>query len=1801
MSGSGPTNNIPLQITVGDSASQVQNLENRVKGLIDQLGRLEGVFSGFESGRKVVASLNRDIGNLSRVISTVSTDVALLNAAAQAASNTARAARELQTQQAARQTPQQIAQAYRSSDPQRVQGALTATERELNAARIRQEQAAQAAARATAGTLRSAQRELTAADRELEKLTGRYDRLAEAMRRFNVEAAISRGLEGRERSSAVTGRFQQTDTYLADQMARTRDAADAAEARRRARESQERLRRDEQDRQRNEAPLNAAFRREQLLNNPQLQAFNERFREVTRDRSLANSLSDLNNPAVRAGRIQLGVGNRLLGAQTDAAALADGNLQGVLQANQANRLRASLELLVKELGDSGSALSQLRVSVLQANQRIAAQATLNNLGDPRLNALNTRIGVGRATQRMDINDAIMGDPEMRDRSRNQYIQRRDDQLWGDGGAAMLALQARLLVQYSLLNQVFSAYSNVTTATLDFDNALKGLQAISASTNGEMEKLRTTVIQTSLGTRFSATEITEAATAMAQAGLGIREIDQAVPAVTLLATATGTTLKNAVDVSTTALGVFRLRADEMPRVADQMTAALNLSKLTMDQVALGFQYVGTAAADVGLSLTETTAAFGTLANQGIRSGSTIGTGTRQFLLDLAQPTEDLRRRLTELGLTMSHIDVRTNGLAGVLENLQRAGFTGADMFATMEVRGAAAGAALLRGSADILELTSGIQRATGAAEANAVQMESLRSRFLQLQNVINAVAFNAFEPFLNVLKNTTSAVSDTLEPLAKTSEALRLVGSLLSAAAIVGAGALLARMAMGFQVVAASVTAVTATLAAGGGLAAAMTGIALAIGPVGFGLAALAGGLGLLIYNSQEGTQSTRGLNAAMEEQRQKLNEAKSALDEQKTALQSVDEFLNNTINRSAGLRDGTQALNVQIEEARMRFGNLSTAVYRNIESYGGLISTLRVVREELRVTALARAQDLSDAARADLVTTRAEINRRPSGWAEELRLNQEVLERTGLGSNRPGARLTWGQQREGLTNPSILLPDEASRNDPQVRRAFEIAQRRGETPTAMEVAELRTYLARPDSGLPEAVVTGLTSYLRDRGALFTRELEANSRLREGDRSQRDRRFEGTQEFQGISEDITNTRLAMARFGTLNTGNLAGRQATLQRVEETVGADVARIRERIAQLSPEQQEAFQSSSASADLNTLVEKVARARRDTTETIRDGLISIASDEITRTQSAISRLRTEGRGSTDPTEVRRNQAEIERLINERRDLELSNVEPELRRTMGPAAMPDVFASRLATQRAEINERATRDVRQGQLDIAAALADDLKNQFDTIKDALRTARQAGRNGAQRGPNSIPTLTAEGTRLIREQAQLLGRPESWVTAQIAGLTGNNDRSRFGAGQSAERTVNSRPIDGYGQRSQQELNDITRDSRNGVAETLISGRAARAQLEASRRDPNFMTEGGQRRLQRQVTEADINAEIQQIEVRTAQIERLAALQITNQQRLSEVIKEIEDVGKQAETTDRNQRIERLQAQQRTLEGLGDQIPDQIRSASIARDQAVALRDARQRSRSGNPLVQGFDGAMAQMGEQYGENGQARAFENDFVAMTTNMRTSFSTLVRDVTSGNKSMGQSFKDFAKSILSAAQEIIANRLAAQLIGMGLKFGKAAFGGGASPSGPGAPTAVMSIGNDFGGATPDFSWGAGAYNGGIVVQRFNRGGMVTGTHLGRDTVPALLAPGEGVLNRTAVSMIGTDTVAAMNQGLMRRQATMPNMPAPRKPDEVNVYVVAPNEKPQLGPKDVLTIIGQDILTGGSTKQLVKQVSVGAL
>jgi TP901 family phage tail tape measure protein len=637
------------------------------------------------------------------------------------------------------------------------------------------------------------------------------------------------------------------------------------------------------------------------------------------------------------------------------------NFKGIAKINDLSQAQNKLQALKLRMGKD--LLEQDAISVRRAERMIRVLERRVQL------IKQEQIERAKAAKAAEREAAKPSDDQIAERQRSMSMKR----LFGDGGASLFAVQAGVMANYAIMNTVQQAFSQAASFATDLDAALRNLQAITVTTDNDLTRLKDSLIDISEQTKFTAVEIAEAAVVLGQAGLSIRQIEDAMPAVALLATATGTDLAKAVDVATAALGVFRLESSQMGAVANTMTAAVNQSKLNIEKLTLGLQYAGNTAAQSGLRLEELTAAFGAMSNAGIRSGSTLGTGMRQILISLQKPSEAFQERLSELGLTMADVDVRSNGLYGVLKNLRDAGFSSADAIASFEVRASAAFNALGSNLDQVLEMETNLNNSTAAADANETQMRSLSNQAKRFGSVLYSVIEIGLEPFVLALRDALKTGGDFLQGLREYEGTIRLVtGSLASlTAAIVLIVPLrllkgLATMAGLFKGVSAAATGVTAGVAA---TSAGMAGSALAVGRLsgvlrvlgvvarGFlgpwGLVATAALTGVTAFAAMG--RETKTLSQTLDRSKTSFDRAQGALDETSEKIVHLDKEVQSLQDRYDSLADDRLLNNAQ-ERIKSQFAGIGVEIEKVDSGLDGMIAALGDLREELTEEYLIRVR-----------------------------------------------------------------------------------------------------------------------------------------------------------------------------------------------------------------------------------------------------------------------------------------------------------------------------------------------------------------------------------------------------------------------------------------------------------------------------------------------------------------------------------------------------------------------------------------------------------------------------------------------------------------------------------------------------------------------------------------------------------------------------------------------------------------------------------------------------------------------------
>lgn len=197
-------------------------------------------------------------------------------------------------------------------------------------------------------------------------------------------------------------------------------------------------------------------------------------------------------------------------------------------------------------------------------------------------------------------------------------------------------------------QVFSAGAAATAPLAasmavftSFDDAMRGVRAITQATDSEFAKLRDRAKELGASTSFSASEVASLMTELGRAGFKPDQIIDMTAAVMNLARATGTDATLASGIMAATIRQFGMEAGEAARVADGLTAAANKSFNSVESLGEALKYAGPVAADANMSLEETLAILGSLGNMGIQ-GSSAGSALRRLLTLSAAESEKFQQ-------------------------------------------------------------------------------------------------------------------------------------------------------------------------------------------------------------------------------------------------------------------------------------------------------------------------------------------------------------------------------------------------------------------------------------------------------------------------------------------------------------------------------------------------------------------------------------------------------------------------------------------------------------------------------------------------------------------------------------------------------------------------------------------------------------------------------------------------------------------------------------------------------------------------------------------------------------------------------------------------------------------------------------------------------------------------------------------------------------------------------------------------------------------------------------------------------
>ena len=307
--------------------------------------------------------------------------------------------------------------------------------------------------------------------------------------------------------------------------------------------------------------------------------------------------------------------------------------------------------------------------------------------------------------------------------------------------------------------------------MNFDASMSNVYGLMSSLNltqMQMDALRDTAREMGATTKFSASEAADAMGYMALAGWDDAQVIAGIPGVLNLAAAANMDLAKASDIVTDTMTPFGLAAERAGEAADVFAYAQANSNTTVEGLGEAMKYAAPTADAFGMSLQDTAAAMGVLANAGIK-GSQGGTTLNAMLRDMKKNADNGRIAIGKTKVALTNADGSYRSYAAIIRDIDKATSS-----MTASQRDAALGAifgdeslkgilATLKQGPDALDaMTEGMYACGGAAADMAATMgDNLKGDLAILESGAQDMAIALSDWLMPAARGVVQGVTDLI--------------------------------------------------------------------------------------------------------------------------------------------------------------------------------------------------------------------------------------------------------------------------------------------------------------------------------------------------------------------------------------------------------------------------------------------------------------------------------------------------------------------------------------------------------------------------------------------------------------------------------------------------------------------------------------------------------------------------------------------------------------------------------------------------------------------------------------------------------------------------------------------------------------------------------------------------------------------------------------------------------------------------------------------------------------------------------
>lgn len=351
---------------------------------------------------------------------------------------------------------------------------------------------------------------------------------------------------------------------------------------------------------------------------------------------------------------------------------------------------------------------------------------------------------------------------------------------------------------------------------DFEAQMSRVKAISGATGKAFEELRQQAIDLGAKTAFSAKESAAGMENLASAGFDASEIMKAMPGLLDLAAVSGGDVALAAENAATALRGFNLDASQAGHVADVFARAAADTNAEVADMGEAMKYIAPVANAMGLSIEEVSAAIGIMSDAGIK-GSQAGTSLRGALSRLAKPTDMMKSKMEELGLSFYDSEGKMKPLKdqiGMLKDAFKNLTPEQQQNALVTLYGQESLSGMMalidKGPEKLDKLTSSLKNSDGAADSMARTMQdNMNSSLEQMMGALESAGIVIQKILAPHVRKIADAISGLVEkfvsapePIQKLAVAIALIVSAIGPFLVIFGQAVvtLQRVKVGFMAI-----------------------------------------------------------------------------------------------------------------------------------------------------------------------------------------------------------------------------------------------------------------------------------------------------------------------------------------------------------------------------------------------------------------------------------------------------------------------------------------------------------------------------------------------------------------------------------------------------------------------------------------------------------------------------------------------------------------------------------------------------------------------------------------------------------------------------------------------------------------------------------------------------------------------------------------------------------------------------------------------------------------------------------------